>query len=315
MHREIAHCLRRIKHSSPSKDEIVSCDAQSEQLVEAQQFLLTALLEKECEAHTLLEQPVSSSAASMLEHLERQINKLTEQKTAHALYMLAEKQHSQCRMAASSDSSLDELRHREQEDMYQRIMQAHNDTSTFYLENVLMQCFKNITESEARDRIRSMARKIDENVLMPVINEDIVDTRSNRSTSTDEVSNVMENYCLPNFFQRLDGHIKRKQLTLNLNNATADAVSNDASDLQEFRSYNMPSDVFTSPRAMFDASQIVSPVSADMLHDILEEAIAEHDDGYKRDILMDIVSDLYERIENMMDDHGRVSDDSGDGNE
>lgn len=285
-----------------TSDGSQSSTSRSREFLHSQQSLLASLLKKECDTHSLLEQTDTSTATSMLELLDRQINELTSQRKAHAMHLLAAREHTQRELeTAASSGSLNEWRQRQEEDIYRRIMQAHNDTSTYYLENVLVECFKNIADREARDRIHSMAKRYDQNVTdhMATIDEDAPDTSA-------DVSDVMENYVLPAVFRRLDGHIERKQLMVDLHNLPMDAYDDQHEDTdmeQQHRTYNMRGEVFESHGGRLHAAHtVVSPVSDDMLHDILEEVIADHDDEHRRDALNDIISNIFDRIAHMMDD-------------
>lgn len=306
--------MKRIKQSrsgrssefsgtSQCTNSIASQTINTSQFLEAQQSLLASLLKKECETHTALEQTDDATATNLLQHLDKQISKLMDQKQSHAIYLLAEKQRSQQELAADKSRTVQDIKQQEHSEMYRNIMQAHNDSSIFYLENVLMQCYTNIAETEARDKIRAMAQKVDKEIItkLPVISEDAMEAMT-RSSSADAIANVMDNYLLPDILNRLDGHIKRRQLTVNLNNPSTACDSKSADSEQDNLNftYNMRGEVFVSPK---DDS---ASVSEDMLHDILQNVITESEDD-KRNLLLEIISDLYDKIDNIMDDSERYS--------
>lgn len=232
-----------------------------------------------------------------------------DQKKSHAIYLLAEKQHNQHDLTDDKIRTIHEIKQKEHSEMYRNILQAHNDSSIFYLENVLMQCYTNIAETDARDKIRSIAEKVDKEIInkLPIITEVAMEAMT-RSSSADAIANVMENYLLPDILSRLDGHIKRKQLTVNLNNPSDpyDSKSCDSDNQDSLKvTYNMRGEIFATPK------EDSTLVAENMLHDILQNVSAETEDD-KRNLLLEIIGDLYDKIENIMDDNERYSYTSSD---
>lgn len=313
---EITDCLKRIRKSASTKrcNSITPSKETkpvSEQYVESQQALLASLLKKECETHTILSKTNDENAANLLDLVDSQICKIMNERQSHALYLLAELQHDRQERAIIKQKTVQDIKHQEQEEMYRMLMQAHSDSSIFYLENVLMQCFKNVSEIEARDKIRSLSSKVEKDILevLPAIEEDSTEeTKTVDSIQT--MTNIMEEYLLPNVLDKLEGHIKKKQLTLNLTNPSGLIDDGPAFSPDNYLT-NMRGEY--CPSSKDESSVVVSPVSEDVLHDILQKIVADTSNEVdKKDLLLGIISDLYDKIENMMDDTERNSNGSGD---
>ena len=93
--------------------------------------------------------------------------RLVDQKRAHALCMLAEKERSRREAAEASRRLNEEIIRNTQGEIYDKVATDRQNTATIYLENVLVECFDKIAATEAREKIQNIVRQIDEEADNP----------------------------------------------------------------------------------------------------------------------------------------------------
>lgn len=191
VHRKLTDCLKQLRRG-------ICTEHGKTQLV--------ALLKKECDTYLLRKHPVT---LAMLDQLDREISELTEPEPS---------------VVEPSNAIMLDANDRER--MFRCVMRVHSDNSIHYLRDILYKCFEKISDIEAQSPIRSIAKHVDRVAVdrLTEIEENMSnddDEQSDDNGDIDEshrsISTLMENYVLPNLFQRLTGYIARKQLTVNLN--------------------------------------------------------------------------------------------------
>lgn len=285
--------------------------------INSQKTLLASLLKAECKIQDVLNE--IEEPAYILEYLDKQMEKLHDERKSHAVFLLAEKERHRREMTDAHQKTIDVIRLKEQKELYQCIMNAHNDSSIFYLENVLVQCYKNIAECDARDRIRSTARKIDSEALpSPSSFENCVADEENEAEFA--VSDIMDSFLWPNILKRIDSHVKRTHILLDLKNpsglnesgqhsaspGTEDYMhsyipGDDSSDIStsKLSYYNSAKELASSP-AISSTGRIVYSAFENTLHKTSKEVL-DSQEKESSDLLMEIVSDIRGKVQHVIE--------------
>ncbi|XP_063702340.1 cilia- and flagella-associated protein 91-like [Culicoides brevitarsis] len=105
---------------------------------------------------------VSGDVGFMLKFLSSELERLQEERKAHAMVLLAERERDRREQWNKTKSEVDAEKKKHSEEIYRNIFKAEHDVVATYLENVLMEGITEMTEEEARQYIREKAKKIDE---------------------------------------------------------------------------------------------------------------------------------------------------------
>lgn len=119
----------------------------------------------------------------------KELVRLMDQKKAHALCMLAEKERQRREAIEAGQRQRGNNRRREHEATYRSVCSAKQKTATNYLENILIDCFETTAEDDARHKVREVARQIDEEAEHP--------------TSANIVAGVLNRFVLPDVFKHI----------------------------------------------------------------------------------------------------------------
>lgn len=112
-------------------------------------------------------------------------------KKTHALYMLAEKERYQREAVEAGKRQIEELTQNHIDEIYQNVAEEKQKTATIFLENVLADCFSQIAEKEAKEKIRACVRQIDEEAQNPTA-KNIVSGLLNRSVLPNIVNQIVQ---------------------------------------------------------------------------------------------------------------------------
>lgn len=130
----------------------------------------------------------------------QELIRLTQQKKAQALCMLAEKQRHQRESYEAGLRQCSDERRRESNILNYFVTDSKQRLATEFLENVLVDGFEKIAEHDAHERIRDTVRNIDEHL----------DNISNNDTD------ILNSYAVPDVMQRIarDNYIANVQETI-----------------------------------------------------------------------------------------------------
>lgn len=112
-----------------------------------------------------------------------------DQKKAHALCMLAEKERQRREATEAGRRQRADNRRREHEAIYHSVFVGKHDITTNYLENVIIDCIDTTANTSARHKVRELARQIDMEAENP--------------TSENIVMGVLNRFVLPNVYKRI----------------------------------------------------------------------------------------------------------------
>lgn len=184
----------------------------------------------------------SKDAGNLLNFLEKELMRLQEEKRAHALFLLTERERYGREAAALTEN--DEIER-----------QFHNDAITLYLENILIEGINRASDDTSREYIRKVTRKIDKKASRNVTFDEKIENFSNDSNTesiiADEteipdpkvVVELLKDQIFPNLFDR----VKNEQLKLKqkkfLHNAHQELFREEFLQLQREQEYNICSDI------------------------------------------------------------------------
>lgn len=121
----------------------------------------------------------------------QELIRITQQKKAQALCMLAEKERYRRESYEAGMRQCSDERRRENETINHFVEDSKQRLATEFLENVLIDGFEKIAEHDARERIRATARDLDAQL----------EDRPNNSEAI--VSDVLNRYIMPDVMQRI----------------------------------------------------------------------------------------------------------------
>lgn len=161
---------------------------------------LEGILLAEAQVNEALQQAEGSSMYFLLDFLGKELLRLQDEKKAHALYMLAERERHRREAAESGRRQVENEQRKMNEEIYRNILKSNEDTITVYLENVLIEGIEKISEEESRNQIREMAKRIDEEASKTLNEENII-------------SELIEGFVLPEVDKRIDRKNKQFEKT------------------------------------------------------------------------------------------------------
>uniref|UniRef100_A0A336KT32 Cilia- and flagella-associated protein 91 n=1 Tax=Culicoides sonorensis TaxID=179676 RepID=A0A336KT32_CULSO len=108
----------------------------------------------------------------MLKFLSSELERLQQERKAHAMILLAERERDRRETWNKTQAELDIEKRKQSEELYRNIFKAEHDVVNTYLENVLIEGITNLSEQEARNYIRNTVQKIDEAANAPKLTKE-----------------------------------------------------------------------------------------------------------------------------------------------
>lgn len=105
---------------------------------------------------------ISSHVGFMLEFLAKEVVRLDKERQEHATKLLAEKEREEKETQQRVLLETKAKKRRETEEVYRNIFKTEYDVVTTYLENVLLEGITNVTEEQAKEYVKKLAREISE---------------------------------------------------------------------------------------------------------------------------------------------------------
>ncbi|CAH8861774.1 unnamed protein product [Trichobilharzia szidati] len=114
----------------------------------------------------------SDSLANMLDFLSKELDRLIEERRAHALILLAERQRRIREAEESGTRQKEERRRREQDEIFKQLVKVHEETVDNYLANIAGLTVDTTASQLAREEISKLAKQIDEDSHLYEMNRD-----------------------------------------------------------------------------------------------------------------------------------------------
>lgn len=161
---------------------------------------LEGILLAEAQVNEALQEAEGSSMYFLLDFLGKELLRLQDEKKSHALYMLAERERHRREAAESGRRQVENEQRKMNEEIYRNILKSNEDTINLYLENVLIEGIEKISEEESRNKIREIAKRIDEEANKNLNEENII-------------SELVRDFVLPEVDKRIDRKNKQFEKT------------------------------------------------------------------------------------------------------
>lgn len=161
---------------------------------------MEGILLAEAQVNEALQEAEGSSMYFLLDFLGKELLRLQDEKKSHALYMLAERERHRREAAESGRRQVENEQRKINEEIYRNILKSNEDTISLYLENVLIEGIEKISEEESRNKIREIAKRIDEEANKNLNEENII-------------SELVRDFVLPEVDKRIDRKNKQFEKT------------------------------------------------------------------------------------------------------
>lgn len=161
---------------------------------------LEGILLAEAQVNEALQQAEGSSMYFLLDFLGKELLRLQDEKRSHALYMLAERERHRREAAESGQRQIENEQRKLNEEIYRNILKSNEDTINLYLENVLIEGVEKISVEESRNKIREIAKRIDEEANKTLNEENVI-------------SELVRDFVLPEVDKRIDRKTKQFEKT------------------------------------------------------------------------------------------------------
>lgn len=135
---------------------------------------------------------MSGDISLLLKFLSSELERLQEERKAHAMVLLAERERDRRENWNKTQAEIDIEKRKHCEGLYRNVFKAEHDVVTTYLENVLMEGITELSEEEARVYIRETAKKIDE----------AADVQS-RPTKEQKIRMMLKNQIFPEILSKI----------------------------------------------------------------------------------------------------------------
>ncbi|XP_062905921.1 cilia- and flagella-associated protein 91 isoform X2 [Mobula hypostoma] len=100
--------------------------------------------------------------ADMFDFLNKELQRLQEERRIHAMVMLAERRRRIREAEESGLRQVEERRRREEDEIFKQVVKVHQTTVDSYLEDILLKSIQNTAEDQARQEIRKKADEIND---------------------------------------------------------------------------------------------------------------------------------------------------------
>lgn len=134
---------------------------------------------------------MSGDIGFLLKFLSSELERLQEERKAHAMVLLAERERDRRETWTKTQAEIDIEKRKQCEELYRNVFKAEHDVVTTYLENVLMEGITELSEEEARAYIRKTAKKID------------VAATTSKQTKEQEIRLMLKNQIVPEILSKV----------------------------------------------------------------------------------------------------------------
>ncbi|KAJ8679268.1 hypothetical protein QAD02_015055 [Eretmocerus hayati] len=201
---------------------------------------------QESRANEILEALEGKTISKMLTFLTEELKRLQDEKRAHALALLAERERLKKRIEQSSKEQRELNRRRELDEMYRHILKVNQESVETYLEDIVKDGIEWVSQKEATKYIVDLADKIDAIAKDVEQNEEKIDEEG-------MVSDMVYNFVLPEVEKesaRKRLHERQQSYLCAAHAAIYDEIS------------NMPADELLSDRASTHRTDLLDLKSA-----------------------------------------------------
>lgn len=109
-----------------------------------------------------LDELQSTIVGSLLDFLNKELRRLLEERRAHAICILLERERFDREAAEAGRRQVELRRRREHDEMFRQIVKVQQETVDLYLEDIIREGMEFTSEQEAKLYVQGLARKIDE---------------------------------------------------------------------------------------------------------------------------------------------------------
>lgn len=109
-----------------------------------------------------LDELQSTIVGSLLDFLNKELRRLLEERRAHAICILLERERYDREAAEAGRRQVEVRRRREHDEMFKQIVKVQQETVDIYLEDIIKESMEFTSDEEAREYVRGLAKKIDE---------------------------------------------------------------------------------------------------------------------------------------------------------
>lgn len=99
---------------------------------------------------------------SLLDFLNKELRRLLEERRAHAICIILERERYDREAAEAGRRQVELRRRREHDEMFKQIVKIQQETVDLYLEDILKEGMEFASDSEAKEYVDKLAKKIDE---------------------------------------------------------------------------------------------------------------------------------------------------------
>lgn len=104
----------------------------------------------------------SSIVGSLLDFLNKELRRLLEERRAHAICIYLERERYDREASEAGRRQIEVRRRREHDEMFKQICKIQQETVDLYLENIIKEGMEFTSDEEARNYVKDLAKKIDE---------------------------------------------------------------------------------------------------------------------------------------------------------
>lgn len=97
--------------------------------------------------------------------------RLREERRAHALVLLAERERNRREAEEAGRRQLERNRRRELDEMFRQVVKVNQDSVEAYLEDIIKEGIDWVSEEQAKQYVVELADKIDESIVKALENE------------------------------------------------------------------------------------------------------------------------------------------------
>lgn len=188
--------------------------------------------------------------------------------------MLAERERHRREAAESGQRQVENEQRKMNEEIYRNILKSNEDTITLYLENVLIEGVEKISEEESRNKIREIAKRIDEEANKNLNEENVI-------------SELVRDFVLPEVDKRIDRKAKQFEKTKHI------LAANNA--FNEFIEKIPPIE-----RSLGSAEEVTQVIVNELIENTFDEISEEEDDPIKKcaeQAVSQIMSEVLEALD------------------
>lgn len=130
-------------------------------------------------------------AGSLLDFLNKELQRLLEERKAHALALLLERERYEREAAEAGQKQYELQKRREHDEMFKQIVKIQQETVDLYLHDILKESAEFVSDENAKEYIRNVANKIDEEAYQL---REVLDKTINEE---DTIADLIHHFVLP----------------------------------------------------------------------------------------------------------------------